>query len=128
MHEHERLVRAMDDAARTKDYEGMRDCLAPDLKAWSPTYDVDSADAFIEAIRAQNDLPIDISTQLTIDVAGPKVFWESEWTATYPALGKTVSLRALSVGEVENGRLTSIRQYWDNLGVMTELGLIPSQA
>ena len=125
MHDYERLVRVLDESAKTGDYDAMRTVLAPDVHAWSPTYDLRTADALVDAIRAQNDAATDISTELTIDVVAHegKVFWESVWTGTYPALGKTVTLRALSVGEVEEGKLARIRQYWDNLAVMGALGL-----
>lgn len=127
MHDNERLLRAFNEAARKKDYEALVPMLAPDVRAISPSYDVRSADELIEALRAQNDVAEDISTELTVDVVGDKVFWESIWRGTYPGVGKSLELRGLSVAVVRDGRLVHIRQYWDNLAVMTELGLLTSQ-
>ncbi len=127
MHDHERLVRALDEAARTKNYEALEPLLAPDVRAISPSYDLHSAGELIEALRSQNATAEDISTELTVDVIGDKVFWESKWRGTFAGLGKQIVLAGLSVGIVKDGRLTHIRQYWDNLSVMTELGVVSSQ-
>jgi ketosteroid isomerase-like protein len=127
MHEYEALVRGLDEYARTKQYDRIRDVVTDEVVAWSPTYDLKSADELVAAIKTQNDNAENISTELTVHVSGDRVFWESVWRGDYPALGKSIELRGLSVAEVRDGKLANIRQYWDNLAVMTALGLIPSQ-
>ena len=123
MHAHEDLVRRLDEYARTKQYERLREVVAPDVHAWSPSYDLRSADELVAAIATQNDMASDITTELHVDVAGDRVYWESVWRGRYDALGKDLELRALSVAEVVDGRLQRIRQYWDNQSVAAALGL-----
>ena len=123
MHPNEELVRRLDEYARTKQYERLRDVVAGDVHAWSPAYDLHSADELVAAITAQNDAATDITTELHVDVAGDRVYWESVWRGRYEALGRDIELRALSVAEVVDGRLQRIRQYWDQRAVLAALGL-----
>jgi predicted ester cyclase len=44
-----------------------------------------------------------------------------------PATGRRVSLRSCDVATVENGRITSHRFYFDQLDLMTQLGLVSQQ-
>ena len=42
-----------------------------------------------------------------------------------PATGKTVELPGVTVAEVRDGKFVSMRDYFDNAAMMTQLGLMP---
>jgi steroid delta-isomerase-like uncharacterized protein len=44
-----------------------------------------------------------------------------------PATGKAVSVPFVTVLETDGERLTAHRAYWDQLGFLTQLGLVPAQ-
>lgn len=44
---------------------------------------------------------------------------------TLPATGKQVSVRGVDISKIENGAVASLRAYWDQLELMTQLGLMP---
>jgi steroid delta-isomerase-like uncharacterized protein len=43
-----------------------------------------------------------------------------------PATGKTVEIQGVSVVRVKEGKVTSHRDYFDNIAVMSQLGLMPN--
>ena len=42
-----------------------------------------------------------------------------------PATGKTVELSGVTISEIRDGKLVSMREYFDNAALMTQLGLMP---
>ncbi len=44
-----------------------------------------------------------------------------------PATGRKVEFRLCNVHRIKNGKFVSLHQYYDALGFMQQLGLIPSQ-
>jgi steroid delta-isomerase-like uncharacterized protein len=54
--------------------------------------------------------------------------WRSPDGVEIPATGKTLDFRFSAVFRVENGTITSIRLYYDQLEVLTQLGLMPAPA
>jgi steroid delta-isomerase-like uncharacterized protein len=44
---------------------------------------------------------------------------------TLPATGKQVSVRGVDISTIENGAVASLHAYWDQLELMTQLGLMP---
>jgi steroid delta-isomerase-like uncharacterized protein len=49
-------------------------------------------------------------------------------TGDIPATGKSVSLPFVSVFESDGERITAHRSYWDQMGFMAQLGLMPEGA
>jgi ketosteroid isomerase-like protein len=45
-----------------------------------------------------------------------------------PATGKSLDFRFSAIFQVENGKITSIRLYYDQLEILTQLGLAPAPA
>jgi steroid delta-isomerase-like uncharacterized protein len=68
---------------------------------------------------------------------GDQVFVEFRWQGTHtrpllspqgeiPATGKRIDIRCSSVFEVEAGRITAERGYFDQVEFLTQLGLMPA--
>jgi steroid delta-isomerase-like uncharacterized protein len=80
-----------------------------------------------------------LTVSLTVE-DGDKVVSEWTWTATntgeltlpdgttIPATGKSVSINGMDVVEIENGRVTSHRLYYDNMAAFAQLGLVEAPA
>ncbi len=47
---------------------------------------------------------------------------------TLPATNKRLTGPALDIGTIVNGKVTSLRQYWDRVPGMVQLGLMPAPA
>ncbi len=47
---------------------------------------------------------------------------------TLPPTGRKVEMRICDVMDIQNGKVTAIRTYWDMYGLMVQLGLIPATA
>jgi steroid delta-isomerase-like uncharacterized protein len=71
--------------------------------------------------------------------AGRQVFMEIRWHGTHtqplqtpqgtiPATGRSIDLRICAVFEVDAGRLTAERGYFDQLEFLTQLGQMPAPA
>jgi steroid delta-isomerase-like uncharacterized protein len=54
--------------------------------------------------------------------------WRNPNGAEIPATGKMLDFRFSAIFGVEDGKITSIRLYYDQLEVLTQLGLMPSPA
>ncbi len=121
----ESIVRAMFDAAARADYAQLSTFFAEDVVGWAPSYEISSRDEFIEVLRSGERPASERLLHLTIDVLGNKVFAESSWIGHYADRGRDVRMRRMSVFEFEDGAIKRFRQYWDNLGAMRQLGLLP---
>ncbi len=86
------------------------------------------------------DFP-DARTDIKLAIAeGSVVALECVWTGTNtgplhlpdgttaPATGRQVILPCVTVLEVKNGLVVTVRNYWDNMVVMEQLGLLPAPA
>jgi len=54
--------------------------------------------------------------------------WRSPDGVEIPATGKSLDFRFSAIFQVENGKITSIRLYYDQLEILTQLGLAPAPA
>ena len=46
--------------------------------------------------------------------------------STIPATGKTISMQGCQICEFQDGKMINTRQYYDMMGMMAQLGLMPS--
>jgi steroid delta-isomerase-like uncharacterized protein len=109
-------------------YDEVRHFYRPDVRGWSPSYEFEGVDAWVDLLRAQNDPFSDIVTeQQLVAETDTSVVTEWTWTATHtgaidaggfelPATGKCVTLRGMAVFEFADDKVAGFRQYWDSAG------------
>jgi ketosteroid isomerase-like protein len=112
-----------------------------DVKVWTPVRSAASLDELLEELRRRDDafseLELDVSP---LDVGGD--FACVEWRVTMShtggmtlrdgavvePTGQHVTLHGVTVAEFEGDRICSVRQYWDELAVFEQLGLLDHDA
>ena len=125
-----------------------------DRDAWAALYDEDVtweapgdarisglADLKVKYFDAHVEAAPDrISRVLALVAEGDLVVEEARYTGTHtgtfrspdgleiPATGKKMDFGFTAVFRVENGKITSIRLYYDQLELLTQLGLMPATA
>jgi ketosteroid isomerase-like protein len=121
--------------------DGDREALAAlyteDVKAWTPAYSASStAELFTELGRA-DDAFSDIELEITpLDVNGEYACaeWRVSMThtgdlelrddAVVPPTGLRITVNGITIAEFRGDRICSLRQYWDELAVFEQLGLL----
>ncbi len=130
------LVRQFVAALNDNDYDSLRQILAEDFARYSqatPDLRVRSAEEFIEFDRADSESFPDAIIILDMIVAeGDLVATMATFSGTNSGplgpmepTGKEVSLRFPSVFRIENGRIAELWLTWDNLSLLSQLGLFP---
>jgi ketosteroid isomerase-like protein len=133
------LVRALE-ASIIGDSSVIADLYTEDVKGWAPALIVSSAAElaveFEDRDGAFSDVELDVSP---FDVAGDRacVEWVVTLTHSGPlqlaedavidATGLRVSLHGVTVAEFEDDRISSFRQYWDELELLEQLALSTSE-
>jgi len=130
------LVRALH-ASVEHDPEIVAAICTDDVTAWSPGLAASSATELAEELQRRDDAFSDVELEVSpLDVAGD--FAVAEWcvamTHTGPlvladgiavdATGLRIRLHGITVAEFEGDRICSLRQYWDELSVLDQLGLL----
>ena len=115
MGDHWKLVQAMNRASLEGRWDDFASCLAEEVTAWSPSYDLQGRSAFVEAIQAQNAAfdGIQIDNRLVAE-SDRAVAFEWTWSIQHPSGSGRAALNGMSALEVTDGAISSIRQYWDN--------------
>ena len=115
MGDHWKLVEAMTRASAEGRWDDFASCLADDVRAWSPSYDLYGRSAFVEAIQAQNGAFDDIQVDNRLVAESDRaVAFEWTWSIPHPSGSGRAALNGMSAYEVTGGAISSIRQYWDN--------------
>jgi ketosteroid isomerase-like protein len=109
-----------------------------DVKGWSPAMSVGSAAELAGEFEDREDAFTDIELDVRpLDVSGDRAC--AEWVATATHSGPLVvddelaieptglrcRLRGVTVAEFDGGRIRSFRQYWDEVSLIEQLGLLP---
>jgi hypothetical protein len=113
------------------------DVCDPSVTAWGPAASASSAaELAAELARrdaAFSDVVVDV---VPLDVGGNHacVEWQATMTHTGPialaggasldASGLRITVNGVAVAEFHRGRICSVRQYWDELSVYDQLGLV----
>ncbi len=130
------LALEMIDKVNTRDIDGFRELLHPDY-----TYlgadgvkiaSVDAGVAVVETFtKAFPDLKLTVTNQYT---DGDVTVLEFIGTGTHeaelqgiPATGKKISVNVIDVVAVKDGKVIGEREYYDQLGMMQQLGVIPTE-
>jgi ketosteroid isomerase-like protein len=131
------LVRALQ-AGLDGDGSVIRDLCTEDVKAWTPALSASSL-AELAAELERRDLAFsDIELEVApLDVSGDYACaeWSVTMTHTGPLVlaggevveptGTRVTLNGATVAEFRGDRICSLRQYWDELAVFEQIGLMP---
>jgi ketosteroid isomerase-like protein len=121
--------------------EGDRETLAAlytdDVKAWTPALSASSAVDLLEELDRRDDAFSDVEVELTpLDVGGEYacVEWRVSMThtgdlelrdgAVAPPTGLRITVNGVTIAEFRGDRICSLRQYWDELAVFEQLGLL----
>jgi hypothetical protein len=108
-----------------------------DVKAWGPGLFASSATELAAELDRRDDAFSDVQLDVVpLDVGGD--YAAAEWSVAMTHTGRLVlaggqeveptgvriTLNGVSVAEFEGDRICSIRQYWDELTVFEQLGLL----
>lgn len=109
-----------------------------DVKGWSPALSVSSAAELAGELEDREDAFSDIELDLVpLDVSGDRACVEWVATATHSGplvvdddlvfepTGLRCRLRGATVAEFDGDRIRSFRQYWDEVALIEQLGLLP---
>jgi ketosteroid isomerase-like protein len=131
------LVRALH-ASVDQDAGAVIDAYTDDVKAWTPALSADSLGELIAEFEQRDDAFSDVHLDVApLDVQGDYacVEWSVAMTHTGPlvmaegrtvdASGIRVTLHGVTVAEFRGERICALRQYWDELSVFEQLGLLP---
>ena len=110
---------------------------ADDVRTWTPGYSTSSVTELITEIDRRDDAFSDFEIDvMPLDVGGD--FAGAEWRVTMTHTGKLVvrdgavidptglrvHLNGVTIAEFRDDRICSLRQYWDELTVFEQLGLL----
>ena len=134
------LVRALH-AAIDRDRQTLREMLTDDVRAWSPALATASLDELLDELDRRDGAFADVELHVTaLDVGGDHacVEWTVEMTHSGPIVlaegmnmessGLRVALHGITVAEFIGDRICSLRQYWDELTVLEQLGALTRHA
>lgn len=131
----EALVRGLH-AALACDADTIRSVCAADVRVWTPARTASTLDELIDALQDRSEVFADIDLETTpLDVGGDRAC--VEWTAKMTHAGEVVlrdgtrvepsgvvvALHGVSVAEFDGDRIASVRQYWDHMELLDQLGL-----
>jgi steroid delta-isomerase-like uncharacterized protein len=132
---------APNDAFNRGDWSAFEAALAPDAVYEEVTTGrrTEGAKANIELAKGwKSAFPDAKGTMDASYVSGDTVIFELTWRGTQngplplpnggelPPTGKPIAMKAVMVSQIENGKLVHQRHFLDMLGLLTQLGVIPS--
>ena len=131
------LVQAIE-ASVAGDSNMIGDLYTKDVHAWSPALTVSSAAQLAVEFEDREDAFSDIELEMSpLPVGGDQACVEWIATATHSgplvvdddavieATGRRITLRGVTVADFDGERIRAFRQYWDEVGLLVELDLLP---
>jgi ketosteroid isomerase-like protein len=132
------LVQAIE-ASVTGDSRVVRELYADDVQGWSPVMTVSSAAELAVELEDRQEAFSDIDLEVTpLDVGADQACVEWIATATHSGplvidedvviepTGGRFTLRGVTVADFEGDRIRAFRQYWDEVSLLEQLELIPT--
>ncbi|HEX5121195.1 MAG TPA: nuclear transport factor 2 family protein [Pseudonocardiaceae bacterium] len=109
------------------DWPALERLYAPHVRYRDPDGELDGSAAVIEKLRAQSDgLPgwtYEVRRSFSDGDDGAVL----EWTLMLPAeTGTPLRLDVMTAYDIRDGHIVSERNYWDNVSLLTQLGLMPA--
>jgi ketosteroid isomerase-like protein len=116
----------------------IRELCTEDVMAWTPALSASSITELAAELERRDNAFSDIELEVApLDVGGDYACaeWSVSMTHSGPLLlaggdvveptGTRITLNGATVAEFRGDRICSVRQYWDELGVFEQLGLMP---
>jgi ketosteroid isomerase-like protein len=128
-------------AGATGDRDTLEKLCTDDVKAWTPTFAASSLPEVLAVIERRDDVFSDVELEVSpLDVGSE--FACAEWTVrmthtgdlsvgdrgVVEATGLQITLNGATVAEFRGDQICSVRQYWDELTVFEQLGLVPGES
>ena len=133
------LVQAIE-ASVTGDSRVVPELYADDVQGWSPVMTVSSAAELAVELEDRHEAFSDIDLEVTpLDVGADQACVEWIATATHSGplvidedvviepTGGRFTLRGVTVADFEGDRIRAFRQYWDEVSLLEQLELIPTE-
>jgi ketosteroid isomerase-like protein len=133
------LVQAIE-ATVAGDSRVVRDLYSDDVQGWSPVMTVSSAAELAVELEDRQEAFSDIDLEVTpLDVGDDQACVEWIATATHSGplvvdeevmiepTGGRFTLRGVTVADFEGDRIRAFRQYWDEVSLLEQLQLLPSE-
>jgi len=133
------LVRGIK-ASVTGDSSVIAELYTTDVRGWTPALQVSSAAELAVEFEDRDEAFSDIELELSpLDAAGNQacVEWVATITHSGPLVidpdlviaptGRRISLRGITIADFEGDRIQAFRQYWDEVSLIEQLGLLPSE-
>jgi ketosteroid isomerase-like protein len=124
-------------AAVDGDLSDLHDRFTDNVTAWTPALRASSRDELFEQYARRDDAMSDVELDAEpLQVGGD--FACAEWTVTMThtgalalpdgtavePTGERVTLHGATVAEFDDGRICALRQYWDEMSLFEQLGLV----
>jgi ketosteroid isomerase-like protein len=116
----------------------IRDLYTEDVQAWTPALSASSVAELATELERRDNAFSDIELEVApLDVGGDYACaeWSVTMTHTGPLelaggavvepTGTRITLNGATVAEFRGDRICSLRQYWDELAVFEQIGLMP---
>jgi ketosteroid isomerase-like protein len=117
------------------DREAVAAACTPDVRMWAPALSARSLTELLDALDARDAAFSAIELEITpLDVGGD--FACVEWTVrmshtgtlelgggTIDATNERVTVNGATIAEFDGDRICALRQYWDEFGVLEQLGV-----
>ena len=118
------------------DHETIRRVCTEDVRAWTPSVSTSSLPELLDELDRRDDAfdAIELDT-VALDVGGDYAC--VEWTVgmthsgtitlagqAIEPTGLRITLHGVTVGEFEGDKICSLRQYWDEIAVLEQLGVM----
>ena len=123
-------------AAVSGDAATLASLYTDDIKAWTPTRSASSAAELIAELERRDGAFSEIEVEITPLEVGSD-YACAEWRVTMahtgdlelrdavvPTTGLRIAVNGVTVAEFEADRICALRQYWDELAVYEQLGLV----
>ena len=133
------LVQAIE-ATVAGDSRVVRDLYSDDVQGWSPVMTVSSAAELAVELEDRQEAFSEIDLEVTpLDVGDDQACVEWIATATHSGplvvdeevviepTGGRFTLRGVTVADFEGDRIRAFRQYWDEVALLEQLQLLPSE-
>jgi steroid delta-isomerase-like uncharacterized protein len=129
------LVRRFFRAMEATDRAAIKELLAPDLVARHPGSSGPlKRKAFLQTIGVYGEAFSDQQYTIEEQIAeGDKVVTRTTWRATHsgdfqgqPSTGRQIAITGIYTDHIEHGRIVEHRVVMDRMGLLQQLGLVPS--
>lgn len=130
------IVQQAFDTMNNQDFEGLRELLAETYERHcqaTPEVEIKDVGSFIALVKEwYTTFPDAVQTVHMLTAEGDKVAFYATFEGTHqapmngiPATGKRIVSEAFGFHRLENGKIVETWVTWDNLAILTQLGIFP---